>query len=383
MLTPTDWQRKPISEIVSTPVTDGPHVTPKFLPDGVPFLSVNNLVDGRIDWTDLRFVSRSDHELFSRKTRPLRGDILIGKAASVGRVAYLDTDREVNIWSPIALIRVKSTYDRKFVYYQLQSFETIRQIELLTNTSSQGNIGMGDIEQIVLSFPSLLEQRAISRALTLSDDQIEMLERLIAKKRAMRQGLMQELLTAQTRLAGHGRDWLAGPLKDFLPLQRGFDLPTSRLVEGPYPVVYSNGVLRHHVKAMVKGPGVVTGRSGTIGAVHYVEDDYWPHNTSLWVTSFVRVDPCFAYYFLAYLGLGRFASGSGVPTLNRNDAHSYVVRLPGDRAEQQAIAVVLSDADAEIDALERQVCHVRNVQQGMMQELLTGRTRLGVEGNAA
>ena len=127
---------------------------------------------------------------------------------------------------------------------------------------------------------------------------------------------------------------------------------------------------------MVKGPGDVTGRSGTIGKVHFVRDDFWPHNTTLWVTDFKGNSPEFIYYLLSSLKLQRFETGSGVPTLNRNDIHTYSVRVPLIADEQTAIATVLSYMDAEIAALEARRDKTRALKQGMMQELLTGRIRL-------
>lgn len=169
--------------------------------------------------------------------------------------------------------------------------------------------------------------------------------------------------------------WVLKRIGEIAPLQRGFDLPAQSLRDGPFPVVYSNGVLRHHEKFMVKGPGVVTGRSGTIGRVHYVEQDFWPHNTSLWVTSFFGNDAKFVFYLYSHVDFSRFLSGTGVPTLNRNDVHAQQVPLPPP-SEQRAIAAALSDADALIAALEALIAKKRALKQGAMQQILTGRTRL-------
>ena len=171
-------------------------------------------------------------------------------------------------------------------------------------------------------------------------------------------------------------DWMVKPISQVAPLQRGFDLPTREIRPGPFPVVYSNGVENFHSVAMVKGPGVVTGRSGTLGKVHYIGTDYWPHNTSLWVTRFNDNIPKFIYYLYESLSFGRFASGSGVPTLNRNDAHSYRIALPSDRNEQRAIAAALSDVDALLGGLDRFIAKKRDLKQAAMQQLLTGQTRL-------
>jgi len=170
-------------------------------------------------------------------------------------------------------------------------------------------------------------------------------------------------------------EWEAKPIRDIAPLQRGFDLTTSQLRAGPHPVVYSNGVLQHHEHAMAKGPGVVTGRSGTIGKVHFIERDYWPHNTALWVTSFRGNDPKFVYYLYIHIDFARFLSGSGVPTLNRNDVHQHIAACPPP-PEQRAIADVLSDVDGLLGALEALIAKKRAIKQAAMQQLLSGKTRL-------
>ena len=169
--------------------------------------------------------------------------------------------------------------------------------------------------------------------------------------------------------------WSLRPLREIAPLQRGFDLPTSRIHSGPHPVVYSNGVLQNHERAMVKGPGVVTGRSGTIGKVHFLEKDYWPHNTTLWVTSFLENNPQFIYYLYAHIDFARFLAGSGVPTLNRNDVHRHLALTP-PFPEQCAIAEALSDMDDLLAALENLIAKKRAIKQAAMQQLLTGKTRL-------
>ena len=195
-----EWEVKRLKTIVQTPVTDGPHLTPQFYEDGIPFLSVNNLVGNRIDLTDLRFISQQDHELFSRKCKPRKDDILLGKAASVGKVAIVELDYEFNIWSPIALIRISSDHVPRFIYYQLQSVDLMGQVILLTNSSSQGNIGMGDIEKLILKLPSHAEQTAIAEVLTEMDGELAVLEQRREKTRALKQAMMQELLTGRTRL---------------------------------------------------------------------------------------------------------------------------------------------------------------------------------------
>jgi len=169
-------------------------------------------------------------------------------------------------------------------------------------------------------------------------------------------------------------DLIEKEVGDFAPLQRGFDLPVSQTVEGKYPVVFSNGILKFHNQYKVNAPGVVTGRSGTIGRVTYVEDDYWPHNTALWVTDFCNNFPKFVYYFFEQLRLERFAAGSGVPTLNRNDVHQQIVYVPSQE-EQQKIASFLSTVDKKIAQLTKRKKVLVKYKKGVMQQIFDQRIR--------
>ena len=180
----------------------------------------------------------------------------------------------------------------------------------------------------------------------------------------------------QTEVGVIPEDWDVQDIGKIAPLQRGFDLPASQRKAGNYPVVYSNGIVNTHSEFQAKGPGIVTGRSGTLGKVHYVEGEYWPHNTTLWVTKFNNVNPKFVYFLFYFIGFERFASGSGVPTLNRNDAHGFKVSVPRTIKEQTAIANALSDVDALLSELEKLIVKKQAIKTATMQQLLTGRTRL-------
>ena len=149
------------------------------------------------------------------------------------------------------------------------------------------------------------------------------------------------------RFQGFTGAWEEKKVIDFSPLQRGFDLPVSKINEGDYPVVFSNGILKSHNQYKVKGVGIVTGRSGTIGEVTFVEKDFWPHNTALWVTNFFSNNPQFVFYFLKNFDLSRFATGSGVPTLNRNDVHNQTIYVPKFE-EQTAIGNFFRRLDSQI-----------------------------------
>jgi type I restriction enzyme S subunit len=137
--------------------------------------------------------------------------------------------------------------------------------------------------------------------------------------------------------------WQAKKLGDVATLQRGFDLPTQRRVNGKVPLVTSSGISDTHNISAVSGPGVATGRSGSIGNVFFIEGDFWPLNTVLYVKDFHGNDPRFVYHLLKHFDLKRFASGTGVPTLNRNFVHDELVNVP-PLPEQKRIVAILDDA---------------------------------------
>ncbi|MDN6188891.1 MAG: restriction endonuclease subunit S [Brevibacterium sp.] len=149
-------------------------------------------------------------------------------------------------------------------------------------------------------------------------------------------------------------EWRVTTWGSVVELQRGFDITKSeQSLAGEVPVVSSGGVSSYHDKSMAEGPGVIIGRKGTLGRVHFIESDYWPHDTTLWVKSFKDNDPKFVYYSLQQLNADHFNVGSASPTLNRNHVYAIPVLWPENIGVQRAIAGVLGALDDKIAANER------------------------------
>ncbi len=153
--------------------------------------------------------------------------------------------------------------------------------------------------------------------------------------------------------------WSWKKFKDVCVLKRGYDLPTHARSAGGFPLYSANGVTDYIDQYKVDGPGVVTGRSGTIGKVHFVEGDYWPLNTALYVQKFNGNHPRFIKYFLENFDLTRFASGAAVPTLNRNSLSAELVCVPDSVDEQKRIVekldALLTRIDTAIEHLQESV----------------------------
>ena len=146
---------------------------------------------------------------------------------------------------------------------------------------------------------------------------------------------------------------LTTTLGDVITLKRGYDLSRHERVDGPVPVVSSSGIIDYHSDSKVSGPGVVTGRYGTLGQVFFIPTDFWPLNTALYVQDFKGNDPRFIAYFLRTLDFSAYSDKAAVPGLNRNHLHQESVRIPTSVSEQRAIAHVLGTLDDKIELNRR------------------------------
>jgi len=150
-------------------------------------------------------------------------------------------------------------------------------------------------------------------------------------------------------------EWIETTVGEQATLQRGIDITKSEQRLGIVPVISSGGVSSFHDTFGASGPGVILGRKGVVGSVYYVESDYWPHDTTLWVRDFHGNDPRFVYYFFRWMAprIARMDVGSANPTLNRNHVHPIEIRWPIDADEQRAITHILGILDDKIELNRR------------------------------
>lgn len=216
------------------------------------------------------------------------------------------------------------------------------------------------------AFPPLDEQSSIVRFLdretakidALIREQQRLMELLQEKRQAVISHAVTKGLNPDAPMKPSGIEWLGDvpahwevtTIKRFSTLQRGYDLTEAERTEGPYPVVTSGGISGTHGAYVARAPGVVTGRYGSTGRIFYVEQDFWPHNTSLYVSSFHSNAPRFVWYVLQTVDFAAHSAKAAVPGVDRNDIHVLPVVVP-PRDEQTAIARFLDDATEDIDSL--------------------------------
>jgi type I restriction enzyme S subunit len=185
---------------------------------------------------------------------------------------------------------------------------------------------------------------------------------------------LEEPVLPVLRFADFTDEWQHGRVDSFLVLQRGFDLTKKSSGEGRYPVYSSSGISYYHNEFKVRGPGLVTGRKGSVGPVFFVDEDFWPHDTSLWVKDFKGNDVAYCYYFLTHFDLSRFDEASSVPTLNRNNVHRERAAFP-TLPEQRKIADFLTAVDGRIGQLSQKKALLEDYKKGVMQQLFNQAVR--------
>ena len=267
-----------------------------------------------------------------------------------------------------------SELDGRYFFYQFSSHFYDR-IMSLTAKSSVDSVRMEMIAGMQIALPPQAEQQAIATALSDVDALLEELDRLIAKKRDMKQAAMQQLLTGETRLPGFEGEWEARRIGDVLEVRHGRSQKEVETKDGEYPIYASGGEIGRANTYLYSKPSVLIGRKGTIDAPRYCDQPFWTVDTLFYTELLDRNSAKFMYYKFCMIPWRNYNEASGVPSLSARTIENIEIVLP-THEEQEAIAAVLSDMDTEIQALEQRRSKTAKLKQGMMQELLTGRTRL-------
>lgn len=198
-----DWQVLPLKYAVAVPITDGPHETPTFVDEGIPFLSAEGVSRGIVNFSRVRgYITQADHDRFSRKYKPRRGDIFLVKSgATTGTVAIVESDLDFNIWSPLAAIRPSDRAVPRFLFWFLSSPAFKRSIELHWSFGTQQNIGMGVLGGLPVLLPPVEEQRRIAAFLDEKTAKIDQLiaetQRFVQISRERRAALIAAAVTGQ------------------------------------------------------------------------------------------------------------------------------------------------------------------------------------------
>jgi type I restriction enzyme S subunit len=328
---------------------------------------------------DIVYINDETHSKFV-STEILPGDVLLNiTGASIGRCAVVDSCIVGgNVNQHVCIIRCE---DKKvipeYLMHTLISKSGQRQIDEFQAGGNRQGLNFQQVKSIQIAKPvSIDEQKEICRKIQGIDSFVTSLEKLIEKKKLIKQGVMQELLTGKRRLPGFSREWETKRLGDLFSLQYGKPMKESDRVEsGVIPVYGSNGVVGYTFTELTSCPTIIVGRKGAAGSVHHSPTGCWPIDTTFYIEFDDYTESLFYYYLLQCAGLDRIKSDSAVPGLNRADAYALMITVPS-KEERIQIAEILLSIDQEITYLTNSLDKHKLLKQAMMQELLTGRIRL-------
>ncbi|OXS16195.1 hypothetical protein CGX12_05080 [Zobellella denitrificans] len=389
---PEDWEYKTIGELATVFSGGTPNrKVAEYWGGDIPWVTTT-LIDGQVINNANEFITPKGVERSSVK-RCKAGSILMamyGQGKTRGKVALLGFDATIN--QACASIELKDLNTNTYVLHVLNSmYESIRE---LSNSGGQENLSGGIVKSIKIPFPPKEEQTAIANALSDMDALLGSLEALVAKKQAIKTATMQQLLTGRTRLPQFAtwpdgspkgyktselgeipEDWEVVPFGCLLSIRHGKNQTNVESSSGQYPIYGTGGQMGAATDFLYDKPSVLIGRKGTINKPRYIEKPFWTVDTLFYSEISSSASAKFIFYKFCMIDWMQYNEASGVPSLNASTIEGVMATFPC-LEEQSAIATILSDMDEETQALEQYLGKNRQIKQGMMQDLLTGKTRL-------
>lgn len=293
-----------------------------------------------------------------------KSTLLITCIGNIGRIGIAKEKSASN--QQITAIKPIEEIDVDFLYYWF--YKNQKLISEKANNAVVPILNNKSLKEISISYPPLKTQKQIASILDDAQALKQKTEQLLKEYDELAQSIFLDMFGDPVT---NPKGWEETIFSNVLVLRRGFDLPVQDRVNGDYPIMASNGVLDWHDKFKVKGPGVVTGRSGTLGRVHYIENDYWPLNTALYSQDMKKNNPTYLLYLLRNFRVERFTRGAGVPTLNRNLVHvEKIIQIPINLQNQFAEKIKLIEQQKEL--AKQELKESEDLFQALLQKAFKG-----------
>ncbi len=311
------------------------------------------------------------------KYKLVSGDILfshINSVVHVGKTALLEQNCDIYHGVNLMLFRSHNFMVPKFLQFYLRMiFQAGYWRTLCKQSVNQASVNQTDIKKVPIKYPSISEQKRIvailDEAFVGIDQAIANTEKNLANARELFESHLNTIFTQK------GEGWVETTIGDQITLQRGFDITKKEQRPGDVPVVSSGGIKSFHDETKAFGPGVVVGRKGSIGSVYFVDCDYWPHDTTLWVKDFKINNEHLVYYLLKSLDLVHLDTGTANPALNRNLVHPLKISWPPiDRQEMIVDKIeAIEKHTAKLEAIYQQKLTALNeLKQSLLQKAFSG-----------
>jgi len=369
---PEDWEVKKLGE--ECDVRDGTHDSPKYTNKGVRFVTSKNIVNGKLDFSDISLISELDAKEINKRSKVDKGDILMSMIGTIGNAVLIDVDPNFCIKNTALIKHKKTDLDFNYLIQLIYSEFYQNYINNKLDGGIQKFISLSVLRYLDFPLPPLPEQKAIAEVLSDTDNLIQALEKRIAKKRLIKQGAMQKLLTPKD-------NWEVEEIIKLASVTTGSKNTQDRTDDGKYPFFVRSQTIERINSYAFDGEAVLTAGDGvgTGKVFHYINGKFDFHQRVYKISHFnERLDGYFFFLYFSnnfYNRIMQMTAKSSVDSVRMEMIANMKIPLP-PLPEQKVITEVLSDMDKEIETLEKKRAKYKLIKQGLMQNLLTGKIRL-------
>lgn len=356
----------------------------EYVDDGVPFYRSKEIIEsdeGKIIENPLYISVDKYNEIKEKFGVPQTGDMLLTSVGTIG-IPYIIKKKDCFYFKDGNLTwfrDFREGLNSKYLYYWIKSSEGTGTLYNTTIGSSQKALTISALKNIKVSLPPRSVQDKIVEVVSVYDDLIENNQKQIKLLEEAAQRLYKEWFV-DLRFPGHENTkivdgvpegWSRTNINEILTFHRGYDLTKNEMKAGRYPVVGSTTVIGYHNEFKIKGPGIVTGRSGSLGKYQFIWDNFWPHNTSLYISDYKDHNIFFVYSLLQTVDFASLNNGGAIPTLNRNVLSNIEVIEP-EKKLQDMFAKIAEPQYQKIKNLEKQNNQLKMARDVLLPKLMSG-----------
>ena len=379
---PEDWDFIKLVDITFK-ITDGTHKTPKYIDSGIIFLSAKNIIGNDLNFCNIKYISKREHQDLIKRCFPEENDILLTKSGSLGSAIVIPKlEFEFSIFESLALLKINQNICSPYYLNQyINSGYAKKYFNAITTGLAVKHLHLVDLRKTKIPLPPLKEQQKIANILTTWDNAVSKQNELIKAKEELKKGLMQKLLSGEVRFEGFDREWENIKLGNICQITTGKLNANAMVDNGKYAYftcarnIYKIDKFAFNTEALL-----VSGNGANVGYIHYYKGKFNAYQRTYVLDSFDNNDIIFVKYILdKYLAMqiNREKNDGNTPYITLPTLITMKLKLP-QLQEQQKIAKVLSTIDKEIELLKNELKSLKEQKKGLMQKLLTGEVRVNV-----
>ncbi len=419
----SEWPTVQLEQIAT--VIDSRHKTPEYCDHGYPMVRVVDVKGGELTLEETKRVSEDVYIDFSKGRDPEIGDLIISRVGSYGNVSFVSSNDKFCLGQNTALIIPEDK--NRFLYYALTSPQLKRQIDDMAVGAVQKTISLKSIKGLEIPQPPIAIREKISSYLSALDNKITLNRQINQTLEQMAQTLFKSWFVdfdpvidnaldagnpipdelqhraearntvresegfkplpddvrqlfpdafEESELGWVPKGWVITRLENILELAYGKALTKTDRVDGKYPVYGSGGVNGTHKTYLVKGPGIIVGRKGTVGSLHWERNNFFPIDTVFYVKPHIGYSLTYCFYLLKTLGLETMNTDAAVPGLNRNNAYRLKCVIPSEEVREH-LTKTLTDGRKKMDACLENIETLSKLRDELLPKLISGDIKIG------